>query len=643
MKRLISPKNVWFWLSAAAILLGLLFQGYFWAQEFGSSFRRVYASLGQSAVWRSANFSQSQKFADYIIFLLRSVPQDMRVVLPPQDAGPKILGTTPMMQFFLFPRQVINCDSPGCVASLSLENSAVLLVGGFPGAAAESLPLKKLMFDDSWGVLLPAGKTGVEVGRPADLLNLGAQAVLPAVWLGLLALAGWLVIRRFLPDCGMALGISLGYGLGLGVQTLTLAFLSMLSVPLTSLLVGIVSAGLVLTGLIAAFAPRSVRGDPTPRAGSRPDPWLAGLLTLALAAAFLSVGLGYHASDELLIWGPKGYGIAQDQSIAGVMGWGTNTVHYPLHVPLLVAAFKLLFTETLPASKLAFAGYYAAVLVLVYKLLAENGLKRSYAACAAAFFGLAPLVFRHATLAYANLPLGYALLAALMLYFQERKAPTRFPAFTGLFLAIAAWTRPEGLVMAWSAFGMIFLVRLVSEGAAPARRTGVAVFAPLAIYTVLWQLLLGFAYPRPASQSALFGQAFSQFRTGALHLADLGYILRALLVGLLDASTWGLLGASFFIIFGLAIVLQIRRPGIRWATAPAEVTLLLASGLLFLGLITAIYYLASYDTNHDLAWWINTGLDRMLLPAILLLYSGGMAWVGKLLNHRENSPSPGNA
>jgi hypothetical protein len=79
------------------------------------------------------------------------------------------------------------------------------------------------------------------------------------------------------------------------------------------------------------------------------------LLTSALADAFLSVGSGCHASDELLIWDHKGYGIAQDQSIAGVMGWG-NTVHYPLHVPLLVAAFKLLFQETLPASKLAFAG-----------------------------------------------------------------------------------------------------------------------------------------------------------------------------------------------------------------------------------------------------------------------------------------------
>ena len=40
-----------------------------------------------------------------------------------------------------------------------------------------------------------------------------------------------------------------------------------------------------------------------------------------------------------------------------------------------------------------------------------------------------------------------------------------------------------------------------------------------------------------------------------------------------------------------------------------------------------IYYLASYDSVHDISWWVNTGLDRMLFPGLLLLWVGGISMV----------------
>ena len=36
-------------------------------------------------------------------------------------------------------------------------------------------------------------------------------------------------------------------------------------------------------------------------------------------------------------------------------------------------------------------------------------------------------------------------------------------------------------------------------------------------------------------------------------------------------------------------------------------------------------YLASlYNTAHDISWWVSTGLDRMLLPGLLLAWVGGV-------------------
>jgi hypothetical protein len=69
----------------------------------------VRGAIGQSGQWRSAYFFQGGQFADFIKFIHLNTPENARVVLPPRDSGPSALSTTPLMQFFLAPRQVINC------------------------------------------------------------------------------------------------------------------------------------------------------------------------------------------------------------------------------------------------------------------------------------------------------------------------------------------------------------------------------------------------------------------------------------------------------------------------------------------------------------------------------------------------------
>jgi len=47
-----------------------------------------------------------------------------------------------------------------------------------------------------------------------------------------------------------------------------------------------------------------------------------------------------------------------------------------------------------------------------------------------------------------------------------------------------------------------------------------------------------------------------------------------------------------------------------------------------------LYHVVSYDTLHDLSWWVKTGLDRMLLPGVLLLVIGGLASLERIAHPR---------
>ena len=97
----------------------LLFQGALLFKEARPNLLRVYRDAGQHALWRGARFSHGVNFAQYTAFLNEAIPEDSRVVLPPAEFGPKYLRHTPNMQFFLAPRQVVNCTDPTCLENIN--------------------------------------------------------------------------------------------------------------------------------------------------------------------------------------------------------------------------------------------------------------------------------------------------------------------------------------------------------------------------------------------------------------------------------------------------------------------------------------------------------------------------------------------
>ena len=119
-----------------------------------------------------------------------------------------------------------------------------------------------------------------------------------------------------------------------------------------------------------------------------------------------------------------------------------------------------------------------------------------------------------------------------------------------------------------------------------------------------------------------------RIKSGDLHFEEIGYIGRRIIGDLFSFEVWGVLGLGMLFVLLLALL--------EHGKLPRPAVFALGCGFLWVGLIAGIYYLASFDSVHDLSWWVNSGLDRMLLPALLLLWIGGVSLV-KLLDHREDS------
>ncbi len=81
------------------------------------------------------------------------------------------------------------------------------------------------------------------------------------------------------------------------------------------------------------------------------------------------------------------------------------------------------------------------------------------------------------------------------------------------------------------------------------------------------------------------------------------------------------------------MLLSIRRGRLR----RAEALSLILAGIVYMAAVIGMYILTVYDTVHDISWWVSTGMERMTLPAVLLLWLGGVLWA-EPLDDDKNRP-----
>jgi hypothetical protein len=119
--------------------------------------RRVIDSRSLPAWERTALFLIGEDFADYVGFLREQIPEDGRVILPPHfstDAESYV----PMMQYFLFPRDIHNCgrdEVEECVQRVRGLNTFILAIEDFPPQDLAIEHKDYIPFADDRGLYVP--------------------------------------------------------------------------------------------------------------------------------------------------------------------------------------------------------------------------------------------------------------------------------------------------------------------------------------------------------------------------------------------------------------------------------------------------------------------------------------------------------
>ena len=114
--------------------------------------QRVWEVRGDPPLERSARLAFGDAFADYMRFLREHVPENARLVVPPKAVVP-VYGDIGLMQYFLAPRQIVDCpagpDLAPCVASMDGARTYILAIPEFP--PTDSVPANKEHWDHGGG------------------------------------------------------------------------------------------------------------------------------------------------------------------------------------------------------------------------------------------------------------------------------------------------------------------------------------------------------------------------------------------------------------------------------------------------------------------------------------------------------------
>ncbi|MBW8010193.1 MAG: glycosyltransferase family 39 protein [Chloroflexi bacterium] len=593
-------------------------------------------NIGQSGTWRSANYFHSQRLADYVTFLNDIIPEDARVVLPPLEISPTVLARPNYMQYFLDLGDVVNCTKvqSTCMSDLSEAGGYVLITSSeiFPGIEFDGDTDKIRMFDDEWGVLLPEEETDGSI-TPLNLFesfeNILGQVIWIGLWILLLIGGGLLVTLRMLPGWGLLAKLSIGLGLAFGFHSLSLYILMLFGMlPSQKLIIGITVFWLLLGAGIYWYsngdAHLKIDGFGIQKELGHFDIWHVGLLILGLLAAVIAVGKSYHTVDALALWADRGYGLAAEGLPNGASNWGNMATKYPLHIPILIASFKTMFGNMLPASKFIFPVFYLGLMLVTYDFLRRH-VPRTIAGLTTLTLGTTPLIFRHATIGYANQAMAFYLVIAVLITAEifntadnvlkkERKM-----LLSGIFFSLCAWTRPEALEIC-----AILIIFILANGrfkwGKRWPRLALLVSVPFVVYSGIWFSTMNLAYTRTTGTSELAAEVFAQISQGNFHFPEIGFILEYALLSLFNFEVWGVIGLGVLLISLMAFVQKMEyKPSL----------IVVFSGLICIFLGMGVMFLASYNTGSacDLSCWLATGYNRYIIPGMFLLWIGQVSKV----------------
>jgi hypothetical protein len=439
---------------------------------------------------------------------------------------------------------------------------------------------------------------------------------------------GVLLLRLAWPRAGVPvpwpLVATLGTGLGSGLSAVLLFFWMLAFGPTRGF--PLAEAGLLSLAAVAVFRRRRAgAGAQTPAPESPPHPRLLNLLVgaflvalIAAAAAFLST-LRQHPHGQWDAW--MNWDLRARMFFRGGEAWRTafsatipwSHPDYPVLVPSLVARSWLYAgSETLVGPALVAATFTFGTVALLSAALAalrstSQGLLAGLVLLSTPFFIL------HGTSLYADVPLSFFFLAALVcLALDDRhgSVTSRFGVLAGLAAGLAMWTKNEGTLFTLAVgAGLLFTG---ADGGWPSRRRRLLAFGAGLLPMLL--LVAGFKIAL-APPNDLLSTLGVERTLGRLTAPDRYFLVLREYVGHITSFGENGFGSAVWVLTAYLLGVGVSRAevGRRWIRA----------GALALALLLAGHFMVFVSMADELARLLDSSLDRLLLqlwPGALFLY-----------------------
>jgi hypothetical protein len=434
-----------------------------------------------------------------------------------------------------------------------------------------------------------------------------------------IAAFGGMLVRILLGRASLPLIFASAFPIGVGILTWISFVFSWLGIDITRTTV-IVLLAVALNTVVARSAIRSKRPDassPREAAGTPAKlsrfatiitALLAGLLLYAMLVAVLR---SYSTWDAMAIWAAKGYGMALEGSVEAAQQWGALRLSYPLNMPILISYFKLISGDLLPGSKLVFPLFGLSLMLSCYSYWRLREVEDGIARASVLFLFSAPIIFANMTIGYVNLPFTAYLIGGFVIVIDGiHRGSGSHQLVGGILLALACWTRVEGVIyVAAIVLGIWLVYRAGSYG----KLRAAPVLVPVGIIAVSW---FPFSLARgTASQSHLSTAAMTALEHMAdleLNLSALAQIGRHLVRSSLDPAVW----AVTFVLS--ALILAWRWRSVVRERDPAYLAAVTAAGVLLVAVV-AIFYLSSFRENPSLIDFLFMAFNRAMFPVVFLL------------------------
>jgi Dolichyl-phosphate-mannose-protein mannosyltransferase len=443
------------------------------------------------------------------------------------------------------------------------------------------------------------------------------------LYLALFCFAGFSLLRFFFPgelrvSVHNALLVSLGAGLGLGIAS-ALYFLCIAAVGPKIAVLAVVEGAFVVGAAVLGLR-KKPSGQELTWFGSAATPvYLTALLGVAgvLGLIFFvthSATKPHGEWDAWAIWNLHARflyrsGDLWQHAFSPQLSW--SHPDYPVLLPGLIALCWTLSgaESTLAPIGVAFIFTFATAGVVICALGVLRGRSQAWIA-GALLVGTVEFV-EVGAMQYADVPLSFFLLAAIaLLCLQDRDSDNlHFTALAGLAAGFAAWTKNEGLlfVIAVVVARLFAMVRFKS-GPPLVKQLGAmagGLAFPLAVVTFF---KLRFAPANDLASATLPDMVKHAADFGRWMTVLVAFGKEALRFG--DLAVQGEMVQGFLIPISLVLVVYwfLVRFHVEERDRPSVATAALAAGLMLAGDF-AVYMLLP----NDVAWQLNTSLDRIFL------------------------------